>query len=250
MFFLAMILKLRMQQVVRNGISSPHLLEPTCWQTLFTGQDELSIEPPLMMTLLPSPPYRISLRLVWRCDAVALADLTSWWTTLEEEMPLQVGSYQGSLESVHLDDTPWAAVSTWADITAHCPCRHLRLTFITPMIPTPSEDTFFAFPEPIPVFSRLYERWNTLGGPQLSMTVEKLVSTTRCVVSDYRLTTVASCSTSLVFRGCDGWVAFEYRTRHSEAISILNMLARLAFYTGLGYYTERGMGATSVVQEG
>jgi CRISPR-associated endoribonuclease Cas6 len=181
---------------------------------------------------------------------MALAYLTSWWTALEEETLLQVGSYQGSLESVHLDDTPWAGVSTWADITAQRLCSHLRLTFITPMVPIPSEEASFAFPEPISIFSRLYERWNSLGGPQLSMTVETLVSATRCVVSDYQLTVVSSSSTSLPLRGYDGWVAFECCARHREAIRILNMLARLAFYTGLGYYTERGMGATSVVQEG
>jgi CRISPR/Cas system endoribonuclease Cas6 (RAMP superfamily) len=55
---------------------------------------------------------------------------------------------------------------------------------------------------------------------------------------------------SLALRGYDGWVGFECRAKHSEAIRVLNMLVRLAFYTGLGYYTERGMGATSVVQQG
>jgi hypothetical protein len=185
MFFLAMVLKFRMQQIFENRTRSLCLLEPMCWKTVFAGQDALSIEPPLMMTLLPSPPAQLSLRLVWRGDALALAHLTSWWTGLEEGMFFHIGPYQGCLESVHLDDTPWTMVSSWADITAHSSCRHLRLTFITPMVPTLSEEASFAFPEPIPVLSRLYERWNALGGPQLPMTVEAVVSATQCVVSDY-----------------------------------------------------------------
>jgi CRISPR/Cas system endoribonuclease Cas6 (RAMP superfamily) len=64
------------------------------------------------------------------------------------------------------------------------------------------------------------------------------------------VTTVASQITSPVLRGYMGWVEFECRTRQVEAMTALNGLARLAFYTGLGYYTERGMGATSMLQKG
>jgi hypothetical protein len=250
MFFLAIVLKIRMQQSLANPAHTLHLLDPTCWCTNTVERDGLSAEPPLTVALLPSPPFQLYLRLVWRCDGSALARLTSWWTGLRAGLSFQIGSYQGQLESVHFDGTPGAAVSTWADIASQRPCARLRLMFLTPMIPVLSEQDAFPFPEPVPVFSRVYERWNELDGPQFPLTVEQVVATTRCVVSGYRVNMVVGQESSPVLRGYTGWVEFECRTRQVEALTLLNGLARLAFYTGLGYYTERGMGSTRVVQKG
>jgi CRISPR-associated endoribonuclease Cas6 len=250
MFFLAIVLKFRMQQSLANPVHTLRLLDATCWCSNTIERDGLSAELPLTVALLPSPPLRLHLRLVWRCDGSALARLTSWWTGLREGLSFQIGSYQGQLESVHLDGSPGAAVSTWADITSQRPCTRLRLLFLTPMIPALSEQAAFPFPEPLPVFSRVYERWNELDGPPLPLTVEQVVAATRCVVSGYRVNMVVGQERSPALRGYTGWVEFECRTRQVEALTLLNGLARFAFYTGLGYYTERGMGATRVVQKG
>ena len=250
MFFLAIVLHLRMRQSFPMRRHILHPLDPACWYANLVEQDACSAEPPLQVALLPSPPLHLLLRLTWGCDELALARLTSWWTSLREGLSFQVESYRGELESVHLDGTPWTAVSSWADIMSQRPCTLLLLMFSNPMIPMLSEKEAFPFPEPFPVFSRLYERWNELNGPQFPLTVEQLVSTTRCVVSGYRVSMVPGHSISPELRGYDGWVEFEYRTRQVEAITMPNGLARLAFYTGLGYYTERGMGVTNVVPEG
>jgi hypothetical protein len=69
----------------------------------------------------------------------------------------------------------------------------------------------------------------------------------KCVVSEYRLETADYILAGQAHPGFLGWIEYVCRTRESSVIVSLNALARLAFFSGSGYLTERGMGVTAVM---
>jgi CRISPR/Cas system endoribonuclease Cas6 (RAMP superfamily) len=63
------------------------------------------------------------------------------------------------------------------------------------------------------------------------------------VVANYRLRTVEFRTQERTQIGFVGWAVYECRKLEAAHVSALNALARLAFFTGVGYQTARGMGA-------
>jgi CRISPR/Cas system endoribonuclease Cas6 (RAMP superfamily) len=90
------------------------------------------------------------------------------------------------------------------------------------------------------------QQWQSLNGPALPSTGEQAVDLAKCMVAEYHLETVKrvfhdGCSTGYL-----GWIEYTCLQRDEAAIASLNALARLTFFAGLGYLTERGMGVTTV----
>ncbi len=73
-----------------------------------------------------------------------------------------------------------------------------------------------------------------------------MVQAARCVVTEYCLETAESTLEEHSHPGYLGWIEYTCRTQEMTTVASLNALARLAFFTGSGYLTERGMGATAV----
>lgn len=160
---------------------------------------------------------------------------------------LRLGRTTCEVESVDLTNSGWAGISTWADLIPEESSRHIRFAFATAtaiMKRAGNNGRFSAlFPEPLDIFSGLARRWRSLEGPPLPDNLEEYLRTGGCVVSDYRLHTEKFRTKKRTQIGFTGWVIYECRRNEHTQVLALNALARLAFFTGVGYQTARGMGA-------
>jgi len=160
---------------------------------------------------------------------------------------LRLGQTVCDVGSADLTSSDWAGMGTWADLMAGPTGRYIRLAFLTPTAITKRDANggrFTAlYPEPGDVFSGLARRWQALVGPALPDDLDQFVQGGGCVVSGYRLHTVQFRTPERTQIGFTGWVVYECRKDSAGQMAALNALARLAFFTGVGYQTARGMGA-------
>lgn len=181
------------------------------------------------------------------------SDVTSGITSLHDltaRSLLHFCQRRYEVASIDLAHPLWSRVNSWADILAPSTARIMHFAFATPMItkePTNqmSRDAL-PFPEPIPLFSSVIDSWLGLGGPGLPANARQLVQATDCVISLYRLRT---CPVALGDHSCTGylgWIEYECRQSVHPYLASLISLARLAFFTGVGYHTAQGMGVTNV----
>jgi CRISPR-associated endoribonuclease Cas6 len=194
-------------------------------------------------------------------DGLAYAETVV--NALSAQPALRIDSTMCDIEGVDLTGSEWTGISTWSDLVADADRqadRHtIRLEFATPTAITKRDGhsgRFMSlFPTPLDVFSGLSRRWHALDGPALMDDLEGFVQTGGCVVSGYDLRSVEFRTSERTQIGFTGWVLYRVacRTRGSwlsehEAANVvaLNALGRLAFFTGVGYQTARGMGATQV----
>ena len=163
---------------------------------------------------------------------------------------LQCAVQRYEVESVGLTDPLWTGISTWPDMLSQPAGARLRFTFATPLITSDPErrptGNALPFPDPQVLFTSTLRHWRLLDGPLLPYTGESLTQVARCVVSEYRLETAARVLTGHSYLGFLGWIEYLCRTRDTAVIASLGALARLAFFSGSGYLTERGMGVTAV----
>jgi hypothetical protein len=102
-------------------------------------------------------------------------------------------------------------------------------------------------PDPQTLFTSALRHWRLLDGPLLPYTGTRMAQVAKCVVSEYRLETADYILAGHAHPGFLGWIEYVCRTRESSVIVSLNALARLAFFSGSGYLTERGLGVTAVM---
>lgn len=181
------------------------------------------------------------------------SDVTSVIASLHElasRSPLHLCQRRYEVASIELAHPLWSRVNSWADIMAPPAARIMHFSFATPLITKESVNQTsrdaLPFPEPIPLFSSVIDSWLGLGGPGLPADARQLVQATDCVISLYRLRT---CPVSFGEHSCTGylgWIEYECRQSDHPYLASLNALARLAFFTGAGYYTAQGMGVTNV----
>lgn len=177
-------------------------------------------------------------------------------SALAEQPLLRSGRQSYRVLSADFAGTPLASVCTWADLLAPSSCGpDLRLHFITPVVftaaaegPMPAE----VFPQPLQVFSSLLERWSQLGGPALEGELLAWLQRYECVVSDYWLKArpiglSTGAGAVSVYPGWTGWITYACRGPQAACMSALRALARLACFTGVGNYTEVGLGVTEIV---
>jgi CRISPR/Cas system endoribonuclease Cas6 (RAMP superfamily) len=152
------------------------------------------------------------------------------------------------VQAIDLTNPRWAGISTWADLLAQQTERFMHFSFATPLITAEPDRqqnrNVLPFPEPLPLFSSLAQRWQTLGGPTLAGSADQLIRASACVVSKYRLCSLTREGSVPAPVGYLGWIEYEC-LRYNQAIVSLNALARLAFFTGTGYLTAYGMGSTT-----
>lgn len=177
-------------------------------------------------------------------------------SALAERPVISCGNQSYQVLSADLSCSPSAAVSTWADLLVPSSQPALRLRFVTPTIFTEAREGSVQgeiFPQPRHVFSRLLSRWNQLGGPLFAYDVLPLLQTSACIVSDYRLQAEpiglrTGAGDVTVYPGWRGWIIYSCREPQAQWMSTLWALARLACFTGVGDYTEVGLGVTQIVE--
>lgn len=248
MHFLAILLRLRAKEPDRflppRGCpqASVPLLQATC------DKDASPCEEQTTAALLQSDQRRVLVRLTY--FGKARDPLSAVLQALAAGSVLQGtrGGYE--VESVDLTDPTWTGVRTWPDLLSEYWGGRMRLTFATPVITAPQErrqaGNALPFPNPQALFSRALRHWQALGGPPLPYDEEQALEATRCVVTEYCLETTECVLEGHSHLGYLGWIEYTCRTPEVIAVASLNALARLAFFTGSGYLTERGMGVTAV----
>jgi CRISPR-associated endoribonuclease Cas6 len=167
---------------------------------------------------------------------------------------LQLGRTKASIDNVAISGTTWSGVATWADLLRDAPATSMRFDFATPTAITKQDHRgkrfVELFPQPTDIFSCLARRWQGLGGPPLPVHLADFLQTGGCVVSLHRLNTVEFCTGERTQIGFVGKVTYQCRTSDPVYVTALNALARLAFFTGIGYQTARGMGLVRTVVGG
>jgi hypothetical protein len=190
------------------------------------------------------------------CGLCAFTAVRVLLSALAEQPLLRCGCRTYQVLSVDLAGTSLTSVCTWADLLASPSSEpDLRLRFVTPAVFAVAEGSMPAgvFPQPLQVFSSLLERWSQLGGPALARELIAWLQRYECVVSDYWLKARSiGVSTGAgavsVYPGWTGWITYICREPQSPYMSALKALARLACFTGVGDYTEVGLGVTQIVE--
>jgi CRISPR-associated endoribonuclease Cas6 len=191
----------------------------------------------------------------WHCDPIVrvtmLADDDRDYASilleaLMQQHTLQLGRAAVAVRNVAISGTPWSGVATWADLLYDTPATAMRFDFVTPTAITKEDDHgnrfMELFPHPSAIFRGLAHRWQGLGGPPLPSHLADFLHTGGCVVSQHHLNTVEFHTRERTQIGFVGTVTYQCRKQDSACTVALNALARLAFFTGVGYQTARGMG--------
>lgn len=163
---------------------------------------------------------------------------------------LQLPGQEYQVDSLDLVDSRWTGIATWADILSNPPGTRMHFTFATPLVTShpagAQSSNALPFPHPEMLFASMLYHWRTLDGPYLPYSGEQITQMARCLVSEYSLETARSILGDHSMPGFLGWIEYTCLGQETTAIASLNALARLAFFTGSGYLTEQGMGATAV----
>ena len=171
-------------------------------------------------------------------------------SALSKEPIIRLGRRNCRIDQVTTSGNDLSSVQTWADITAPTSCPYISFEFRTPTAITIRDDQdrrFVAlFPDPYAMFSGLVRRWNNLSGPPLPETLDVYLKTGGCVVSSYESKTVKFDTKNRTQIGFIGRFIYECRKFEKEHVHAVNNLARLAFFTGVGYQTARGMGSVKI----
>lgn len=167
---------------------------------------------------------------------------------LSQRPTLRLGQVVSEVDGIDVGSGDWSGVSTWSDLQQETVVPTMRFSFITPTA-IMKDDAWggrftLLYPEALEVFAGLARRWRALEGPTLPEGLEHFVAAGGCLVSQHQLRTVAFHTSERVQIGFVGYVVYECRRQEATYLAALNALTRLAFFTGVGYQTARGMGLT------
>src|SRR6266702_7379486 len=245
MYFVALLLRVRSVEEARTteyreNCDIHHVLADY-HGSLVTSHQQYDIT----VSLLRCEPWHALLRLtICSCEKTPVSAI------LETAIPslFQHGHGHYEVQAIDLTNPRWARISTWADLLSQQTERFMHFSFATPLITAEpgrqQNRNVLPFPEPLPLFSSLAQRWQTLGGPTLAGSADQLIQASTCVVSKYRLRSLTGDGSLPAPVGYLGWIEYEC-LRYNRASASLNALARLAFFTGTGYLTAYGMGSTT-----
>jgi CRISPR-associated endoribonuclease Cas6 len=167
---------------------------------------------------------------------------------LMQQHTLQLGRAAVTVRNVAISGTPWSGVASWADLLQEPPQSAMRFEFVTSTAIMKQDDQGRRFsallPDPQDIFRGLACRWRRLGGPPLPDNLDDFLQTGGCVIAFHRLHTVEFQTSERTQIGFVGTVSYQCRKPDPVYVTTLNALARLAFFTGVGYQTARGMGLT------
>lgn len=159
---------------------------------------------------------------------------------------LQIGRNPVRICDVAVSGTSWSGIATWHDLLQENPYPVMRFAFVTPtaIMQQDSEGQRFTMllPDSATIFRGLHRRWQRLGGPTLPLHLDTLLEKNGCVISSHQLRTIEFQARERTQIGFVGSVTYQCQTRDPHCIRALNALARMAYFTGIGYQTARGMG--------
>lgn len=247
MVFLAALLKLYIKEKTGSRAQSLERVTTLNTQELWRGR-AIAYEEQITLALLPGDERYTYLRLTW-CGEDAQRSLASLLQALHVSPLVWVHGMIYHVASIMLEHPVWAGVSTWADFLTQREGTRMRFSFATPVLTVPPrKDASVAlhFPEPRVLFSRLFQRWQELGGPHLAAESDELIQAAGCVASTYHIQTLEVETPDCLIPGYRGWIEYICRGKQQQAIASLCALARLAAFVGIGYLTAEGMGTTSV----
>jgi hypothetical protein len=263
MVFLALLGKIiSLQEETLNAENAPFCthLSSAVFHLLKQSDEGQSVQPywPAMhitVALLKGSANQEKLR-VTICGQQARSATQVLLTALAEQPVLRCQHQSYQVLSVDLARPPLASVSSWADLLVPSSSPSLGLRFVTPVIFAGIAEGSLqgeVFPQPLQVFSALLGRWNVLQGPALTHQVIPWLQRGECVVSDYRLQAEpialhTGTGSVAVYPGWKGRITFTCRTSQIAYMSTLWTLARLACFTGVGDYTEIGLGVTQIME--
>lgn len=201
------------------------------------------------IALLPQNRTRALLRFTFM-DKEASAYVNALVTSGVLHGDVRLGDQFCTITDLSLAHLGYTGVATWGDICKPTCHRHITIVFNTPTAinKQTGEGKRFAslYPEAEDIFLGLVRRWHGLLGPALPASLEQYLVDHGCVVAGHELRTVQFKTRERTQIGFTGRVTYECMTGDEECITALNWLTRLAFYTGIGYQTARGMGAVRI----
>jgi len=178
-------------------------------------------------------------------DSLDLAETTA--SVLSHAGALRLGQNEWPVRSIKTCNSPWAAVATWQDIVAPSGAKRVSFHFDTPTAFTKKDARggriMSLLPDPATLFSGLAWKWLSVGGEPLPDRFSEYISSGGYVVSSLQLRTVTARLPDRTQIGFLGSVSYTCRHSDQACISAINRLARLAFFTGVGYQVSRGMGS-------
>jgi CRISPR-associated endoribonuclease Cas6 len=254
MFFLSMVLELTSQGHPTQSVLQLAVFAHAAVMNLISSVDSAvgrdlhncRRHKPMSLAILSVAPSRLTLRVAFMgrggmqaADALGMA--------LSRTASVQLGSAQWQLSGLHCSGGAWGATCTWADLVEPCSSNWLEFSFVTPTAFTKSDGRGNRFvsvlPEPIDVFNSLLDRWNDLDGPNLPVDLVDYIRRGGCIVSDIDIRCVTTQLRERIQKGFIGRVTYELNNRDPAYVSAIHQLGRLAFFSGVGYQTARGMGA-------
>jgi hypothetical protein len=209
----------------------------------------------ITVALLESNTNQEKLR-VTLCGQQARSATQALLTALAEQPVLRCQHQSYQVLSVDIARPPLASVSSWVDLLVPSSSPSLSLRFVTPVIFAGIAEGSMqgeVFPQPLQVFSALLGRWNVLRGPALTHQIIPWLQRGECVISDYQLEAEpialrTATGSVAVYSGWKGRITFTCRKSQIAYMSTLWTLARLACFTGVGNYTEVGLGVTQIME--
>lgn len=201
---------------------------------------------PMSLAVVSLKSQRITLRVSFMgqhgmqaANALALA--------LTQTDHLTLGHNRWQIAGFHCSGHPWAATSTWTDLTEPCSARWIEFSFASPTAFSKNDGRNSRFvsvlPEPLDVFSSLLQRWNGLEGPPMPSNLASYVQRGGCRVSDVEIRCITTQLQERTQKGFVGRVTYEVSDKEPACAIAIHQLGRLAFFSGVGYQTARGMGA-------
>jgi CRISPR-associated endoribonuclease Cas6 len=160
--------------------------------------------------------------------------------------PLHLGRTIVNVDHVAISGTRWSGVATWADLLQPSAHPTICFEFVTPTAIMKHDENNKRFSSllttPRDIFNSLGQRWQSLNGPSLPDDLNAFLDKGGCFVSHSRTKTTTFHTRERTQIGFIGSVTYQCRTSDPVYVTALNALARLAFFTGVGYQTARGMG--------
>lgn len=252
MYFVAMTIRLQLMGGSRPLSVADGVYAHAAIHRAITAQDaevgkalhDMRVGKRLTLAIIRSDAYTAVLRIAFMAaDGPTYARLLI--VALAAQPIVRLGARPCRVEAVSLDTPGWCGIGTWADLTHEKAGRFMHFAFETPTAITKNDGRgrrfTSVFPMPSDLFAGLERRWRMLDGPPLPRDLGQFTQAGGCLVSRYDLHTVMFRTVDRTQVGFTGSVMFECLPDRTY-ISALNALARLAYFSGVGYQTARGMG--------
>lgn len=254
MFFLSMVLVLECQKCLPARPLQLSVFAHAAVMNLISSIDsalgrrlhDCARHKPLSLAVISQSSQRTTLRVSFM-GQYGMQAANTLALALAQTDHLILGHDRWYARDFHCSGHPWAATATWADLVEPCTAGWIEFRFATPTAFTKSDGRGNRFvsvlPEPLDVFNGLLQRWTGLEGPAMPPSLAGYIQSGGCRVSDVEIHCVTNQLPERIQKGFVGKVTYELSDKDPACVSAIHQLGRLAFFSGVGYQTARGMGA-------